>query len=70
MLVPTILFFMLFLVKYLFVMLYQIQSYLIKSCHVSTSKSNISSIRCCSHRYLMNSVKLAFKFLYMKEKSH
>jgi hypothetical protein len=34
--------------------------------HVSTIKSDISSIRCCSYGHLMNSVKLTFKFLYMK----
>jgi hypothetical protein len=34
--------------------------------HVSTIESDISSIRCCSHGHLMNSVKLTFKFLCMK----
>jgi hypothetical protein len=34
--------------------------------HVSTIETDISSIRCNSHGYLMNSVKLTLKFLCMK----
>jgi hypothetical protein len=66
MLVPTILFYVVLSQIFVCDAIAISNSIWSKVDHVSTIETDISSIRCSSHGYLMNSVKLTFKFLCMK----
>jgi hypothetical protein len=64
--VPTILFYIILSQISICDVIAKSNPILSKFDHVSTIESDISSMRCCSHGHLMNSVKLTFKFLCMK----
>jgi hypothetical protein len=73
MLVPTILFCVVVSQTYVCDAIAKSNPIWSKVDHVSTIKTDISSIRCNTYGHLMNSMKLTFKFLCMKSnhiKSH